>query len=482
MTPFFMSEQPSLLSVAKLTIRRGGRIILHDINFDLKPGEYWTITGPMGSGKSTFLQALSGQFHAPPGSLERRVPVEFVSFKEESSRFSYSSYFYQQRYQATMSDRADDGYTAIPSLRDFLQATDSSEDGALLDRLGLSPLLDRSFIKLSNGQTRKARIGKALLKHPSVLLLDNPFVGLDGVFRNDLTNWLGDLTKHGLTLVLVNDATDIPDFSTHVAVMENGTLSWAGPKEHYTPEHHVKSTTVTPPVLQTKPQRIDFSEAFRLQNVSVRYGDTIILDGLDWVVKAGERWALFGPNGVGKSVLLSLLYGDHPQAYSNYVSVFGHRRGKSGESIWDVKRRIGFVSPELHLYFPPHLTVRQVALSGLTDTLTPPNRVMPETELDLTNLLAYFGLAGVDNRTFGTLSTGEQRVILLIRAFLKNPAVLLLDEPFQAIDSRHVDLARQLIDHFSDKTILFVTHNCYELPESINQLYTLDINKTRGEK
>lgn len=477
-----MSEQPSLLSVAKLTIRRGGRIILHDLNFDLKPGEYWTITGPMGSGKSTFLQTLAGQFHAPTGSLERRVPVEFVSFKEESSRFSYSSYFYQQRYQATMSDRVDDGYTAIPSLRDFLQTTDSPEDSALLDRLGLSPLLDRSFIKLSNGQTRKARIGKALLKHPAVLLLDNPFVGLDATFRNDLTNWLGDLTKHGLTLVLVNDASDIPAFSTHVAVMENGTLNWAGPKERYTPELYVKSTAAAPPVLQTPPQHIDFLEAFRLQDVSVRYGDTVILDGLDWVVKAGERWALFGPNGAGKSVLLSLLYGDHPQAYSNYVSVFGHRRGKSGESIWDVKRRIGFVSPELHLYFPPHLTVRQVALSGLTDTLTPPNRVMPETELDLTNLLAYFGLTGVDNRTFGTLSAGEQRVILLIRAFLKNPAVLLLDEPFQAIDSHHVDLARQLIDRFSDKTILFVTHNRNELPESINRLYTLDIDKARSEK
>lgn len=107
---------------------------------------------------------------------------------------------------------------------------------------------------------------------------------------------------------------------------------------------------------------------------------------------------------------------------------------------------------------------------------------MPETELDLTNLLAYFGLTGVDNRTFGTLSAGEQRVILLIRAFLKNPAVLLLDEPFQAIDSHHVDLARQLIDRFSDKTILFVTHNRNELPESINRLYTLDIDKARSEK
>ena len=472
---------PVLISLNKFTLKRSGQFIVHDSTFDLNSGECWAVVGPTGSGKTTFLQALAGRLPAPPGTLLRRVPTEFVSFKEESSRFSYASYFYQQRYQATMSDAPegnDAAYKSIPSLRDFLQLTDFPGSAALIERLGLTPLLSRSFIKLSNGQTRKARIGKALLQHPSVLLLDNPFVGLDVNFRVELTHWLGELMNHGLTLVLVTEPDAIPSFSTHVAVMEKGKLSWAGPKENYTPERQPETASPVPPVLQTNPQPIDFTEAFRLQSVTVRYGDTVILNGIDWVVRAGERWALLGPNGSGKSVLLSLLYGDHPQAYANHVSVFGYRRGKSGKSIWDVKRRIGFVSPELHLYFPQHLSVRQVALSGLTDTLTPLNRVSPETETDLANLFAYFGLADLTNRSFGTLSAGEQRLILLVRSFLKNSPVLLLDEPFQAIDSHHIELACQLIDSFVGKTILFVTHNRNELPQSINQVFVLtDGNK-----
>lgn len=471
-----MLEQTSLISLNELTVRRSGVPILRDLKFQLQTGECWCVIGPTGSGKTTFLQTLAGQFAAPPGTLTRRVPTEFVSFKEQSSRFSYGSYFYQQRYQATMSDNAegsDAGYTAIPLLRDFLQLSDSPEATALLERLGLLPLLDRSFIKLSNGQTRKARIGKALLQHPAVLLLDNPYVGLDAAFRMELTNWLGELTNHGLTLVLVTESEEVPPFATHVALLREGQLRWAGPANEYRPTNSFETELVELPVLQTKPQRTDFVEAFRLQDVTVRYGDTVILDEINWVVRAGERWALFGQNGAGKSVLLSLLYGDHPQAYANQVSVFGHPRGKSGESIWDVKRRIGFVSPELHLYFPQHLSVRQVALTGMTDTLTPSVRVSAETEADLLSLLTYFELAHTVARPFGTLSAGEQRLILLVRAFLKNASVLLLDEPFQAIDNRHVERAKKLIDSFTDKTILLVTHNRNELPQSVDQLFTL---------
>ena len=212
-----MPEHTPLIALNRLTVRKGGQSVLKDLTFELNLGECWAIIGPTGSGKTTFLQALAGQFHAGPAALQRRVPTEFVSFKEESSQFSYSSFFYQQRYQATMADNpdgSDTGYKLIPTLRHFLQLSDSPESLRLVERLGLTPLLDRSFIKLSNGQTRKARIGKALLRHPSVLLLDNPFVGLDAAFRTELTAWLGELTNHGLTLVFVTEPNDIPDFIT----------------------------------------------------------------------------------------------------------------------------------------------------------------------------------------------------------------------------------------------------------------------------
>ena len=180
-----------------------------------------------------------------------------------------------------------------------------------------------------------------------------------------------------------------------------------------------------------------------------------------------------GRNCSGKSILLILLYGDHQQAYANDIRLFGHKRGR-GESIWDVKRRIGFVSPELHLYFPQHLTVAQVAFTGLTDTLTVPARVPAEAQTDLQQLLAYFGAESLVNRPFGTLSVGEQRLALLVRALLKNPPMLILDEPFQALDKRSIALARHLLDSFTQKTILFVTHDKRELPDSIEHIFDLE--------
>lgn len=421
--------------------------------------------GPTGSGKTTLLQALAGQLPVETGKLIRNSSVALVSFREESRQFSYGTYFYQQRYQATMSNEA-------PLLRTYLQAPPSLVAATLINDAGLTPLLDLSLLKLSNGQTRKARIVKALLRQPPLLLLDNPFVGLDTASRNDLNGWLNQLITQGAALVLVTEPDSTPPFVTHVLCLTEEV--WSGPRAAYRePVADCESKPV--PLLQTPPKPVDFNDVFQLTNVTVRYGERLILDQLNWTVRANERWALVGPNGAGKSVLLSLLYGDHPQAYANDVRVFGHRRGKSGESIWDVKRRIGFVSPELHLYFPQHLTARQVILTGLTDTLTIPRTVPETTEADLIALSHYFDVHAQLSRPFGTLSTGEQRLILFIRALIKNPPVLLLDEPFQALDSKSIQLARKLLDSLATASMLFITHEQAELPTSV--LNRLDLQR-----
>lgn len=464
-TRFFMAAPTVLIELNNVTIVRNSQRILHDVSVQIRSGECWAVVGPVGSGKTTFLRVLAGQIPVPLGKLTKHSAASFVSFKEESRQFSYGSYFYQQRYQATMSDDA-------PTLQTYLQLANSSADTALIRQLGLEPLLDLSFLKLSNGQTRKARIARALLVRAPLLLLDNPFVGLDRVSRADLTAWLSQLTGHGSTLVLVTSPEEIPPFVTHTLNLEGG--SWAGPNESCAAQAGQYDSRPVP-ALQTAPEPTDFTEVFRLNNVTVRYGERLILNQLNWTVRAGEKWALLGPNGAGKSIVLSLLYGDHPQAYANDVSVFGHRRGKSGESIWDVKRRIGFVSPELHLYFPQHLTARQVVLTGLTDTLTAPRTVSFATETDLAELAQYFGVSALLNRPFGTLSTGEQRLILMIRALIKNPSVLLLDEPFQAFDARSVYLARQLLDALPGKSLLFVTHDRGELPRSVDRSFELSM-------
>jgi molybdate transport system ATP-binding protein len=195
---------------------------------------------------------------------------------------------------------------------------------------------------------------------------------------------------------------------------------------------------------------------------------------VSWTVQRGERWAVLGPNGSGKTTLLSLLCGDHPQAYSNDIHLFGRRRG-TGETIWDVKRNVGLLSPEFHLYFTEPLTAARTAATGFFDTLAD-RPTTPEQNDRVAELFAAFGIEHLADRAFKTLSTGEQRLVLLARALVKRPPLLILDEPFQGMDPTATERCRDYLDRElgSDQTLLFVTHEPSELPRSVSQTLRLD--------
>jgi molybdate transport system ATP-binding protein len=191
-------------------------------------------------------------------------------------------------------------------------------------------------------------------------------------------------------------------------------------------------------------------------------------------VRAGERWAVLGPNGSGKTTLLSLICGDHPQAYSNDVRLFGRRRG-SGESIWEVKRRIGLVSPELHLYYSEPLTAAQAAATGFYDVRAY-RPATPDQVSAVREMFDHFGIAALAERPFGRLSTGEQRLILLVRALVKKPPILILDEPFQGLDTAAIRRAQDWLDGRlrPEQALVFVSHHAEEIPRTVSQCLYLN--------
>jgi molybdate transport system ATP-binding protein len=211
-----------------------------------------------------------------------------------------------------------------------------------------------------------------------------------------------------------------------------------------------------------------------LRDVTITHSGHTILDRVSWTVRAGERWAVLGPNGSGKSTLLSLLCGDHPQAYSNDVRLFGRRRG-SGETIWDVKRNVGLLSPEFHLYFSEPLSAESAAATGFFDTLArrPTSR---EQDARVKELFAAFGISHLMGRAFKCLSTGEQRLVLLARALVKRPPLVILDEPFQGMDAASTARCRDWLDRElgDDQTLLFVTHEPSELPRGVSKTLRLE--------
>lgn len=462
-----------------VSFRHKNHPVLTNITWTLQPGQQWAVVGPVGAGKTSFLLAVAGKLLRTSGSAswplagsgntyeQLRRDVALVNFKEESRLLAYGQFFYQQRYHAGLEDNA-------ILLRDilFIDSTPSAEITALIDRLRLGPLLDLAFNKLSNGQMRRSLLAQALLRKPRLLLLDYPFTGLDMHFRAELSALLTDIMNDGTPVVLVTDADAMPTTITHVLELHNGSVTYAGPRSEYR-SSALPAAPADVPDWHQPVQKADFEIAFALENVTVRQGGNLILDRVNWTVERGEKWALIGPNGAGKSVLLSLLYGDHPQAYANTIRLFDRRRGR-GESIWDIKRRIGFVSPELHLYFRQPLTCWAVALSGLTDTLTPPRTVSDAQTHDCGELFRYFTISNLADQPFLNVSTGQQRLVLLIRALLKRASCLILDEPFQALDPVTMQRARHLLTALTaDQTLLLVTHYPHEIPDTVT--YRLEL-------
>jgi molybdate transport system ATP-binding protein len=473
---------PAVSLQGATVVRAGGGAVLRDLTWCIHDGESWAVVGPVGSGKTTLAEALLGRHRLETGAIAwplldrlraegRSVAwpsevIQLVSFREESWLFSYSRHYYQQRFNFI--EPQDD-----LTLEDFLRSGTAAEPdriAVVARQMGIASLRSLSLIKLSNGQTRRARIARALLHRPELLILDDPFLGLDASGRTDVAALLGEVGRGGVRIVLITRPCAVPAWVTHILELDGHSSSWQGTREdfqrrrrHPAPEEN-SAPPAPPPTLPATAVPI-----IELRHVHVAYGEQAILRDVSWTVRTGERWAVLGPNGSGKTTLLSLLAADHPQAYANDIRLFGRKRG-SGESIWDIKQKLGLVSPELHLYFSEPLSAAQTAATGFFDVLSL-RPTTPEQETIVRDLFRTFGVAGLANRPFARLSTGEQRLVLLIRALVKRPPLLILDEPFQGLDDRLVRRLQQWIDEElrPEQTLLFVSHHAEEIPRTVNR-------------
>ena len=489
----------ALLRLNDVTIRRPDGIVLQHIDWTVNAGEQWAILGATGSGKTSLLDALMGQLPVWHGQLTypgvARDGLERVANDYHFDRnVALSAQFYQQRFNADAAqlaptvwevlqqqvappgtiDRQSVALPPLPYTADWL--------AAVAEQTQITPLLNRPLTSLSNGETRRALLARSLLRRPRVLLLDNPFGGLDADSRSRLHHILNRISADGTALILVTTPRELPDCITHVLHLADGQIDWQGRRiDWLSPADTLPGFATDPAILarwQAAPAPF-FERAVRMENVTVRYGDKPVLDSIDWTVRRGEKWAVLGPNGSGKSTLLSLITGDHPQSYRNHYALFDRQRG-TGESIWDIKRNIGFVSPELHLYFARDQSVWNVVASGLFDTAGLFRKLTPEQTAQTEFMLDLLGIGSLRTKRLYQLSTGEQRWVLLGRALVKNPPLLVLDEPCQNLDPAHISQFRDLIDTLCegpDRTLLYVTHYAEEIPRCVTRLLRLTEGK-----
>ena len=444
------------------------------IHFALCEGEQLAIVGPNGGGKSLLVNTLIGRYPLlinevkyDFGIYNHRMTYEnmhYVAFRD-SYGDADSNYYYQQRWHSQDVELS-------PMVREVLLLTD--ETMQLYRYLEVDTLLDKQLVMLSSGELRRLQIVKALQTNPRVLIVDNPFIGLDCTTRDQLRLLFQQLIlDRGLQLVLVlSREEEIPDFITHVVPVYNRVVGEKVERGVFSSKEAVVSQSVELPLLSSVgggQSDGGVPIVISIRDVTLRYGNRAIFEHLDWEVLRGERWALHGRNGSGKSALLGLVCADNPQSYACDISLFGRKRG-TGESIWDIKRRIGYVSPEMHRAYLKDFLAIEIVASGLHDSIGLYVRPRPEHTAVCLAWMRVFGIEELASRTFLTLSSGEQRLVLLARAFVKDPELLILDEPLHGLDTANRERVRDVIDAFcsrQEKTLIMVTHYLEELPSCI---------------
>lgn len=487
-----------LLSIQNISTKLQGHKILDDITLTINKGEHWAVIGKSGSGKSSLLRAIVGKQGLSAGTisynLEKFVTTKFsqsplsqkIALIESRHHFknfaNTTDFYYQQRYNSSDAEDALTVEQYLISVSGKVAGNHCWDLEKVVDRLRLKDLYDKQIIKLSNGETKRLIIAAALIKDPGLLLVDQPSTGLDVNSRQYFGKLLEEIAASGITIIMATSPGEIPPVIQNIAVLENGKLI-SVLKAKNTTDKDFASSKVHKQIdadeienLLRSSQPKSFDSIITMNNVNVKYGNVTVLKEVNWQIKQGERWALLGPNGAGKSTLLSLAYGDNPQAYSNDIILFDKKRG-TGESIWDIKRKCGFVSPELFQYFPMDNNCLQVIESGFYDTLGLFRMSDPQRAALALRWMKVLDINKYARHLLKNIPASVQRLCLLARALVKNPALLILDEPCQGMDEQQLQRFKQIVDVICNKsnvTLIYVTHYQHEIPDTVDRYLYLE--------
>ncbi|MCM1311433.1 MAG: ATP-binding cassette domain-containing protein [Bacteroides sp.] len=481
------------------------------VNLEILAGEQIAIVGDNGAGKSMLVDMITEKHpllithvnydFSPRQSKMVSDNIKYITFRD-SYGTNDGQYYYQQRWNQhdmegipLAGELLDESFRIAERSVATETRLDDSERAALLeerralrqrlyDMFRLDRLVDKHIVMLSSGELRKFQITRTLLSNPRVLIMDNPFIGLDVDARRQLHELLTVLSEETeITLILVLSKTDdIPSFVTHVIPVDKMDMlpkmtlaeykrQLGGQPARALDEAKEKAILGLPYAVDADCEAEKGTEhVIDFKDVCIKYGSHTILNNLNFTVMNGERWALSGENGAGKSTLLSIVCADNLQAYANNIVLFGQRRG-SGETIWDIKKHIGYISPEMHRAYMKDLPAIEIVASGLSDSVGLYKRPKPEQMGVCEFWMDIFGIKKYRDTTFLKLSSGEQRLVLLARAFVKDPSLLILDEPLHGLDMHNRQLVKDVIEVFCrrrNKTLIMVTHYADELPACID--------------
>lgn len=514
----------AVVTLANVTLRAGSRLAFPRTNWAIRAGEQWVILGPGNSGKSLLAAALAGELPPVRGEVNANIPgwmdshvlrpVTLVSPHTHRAVATAESSFYQSRWHSGLGEGhftvsqflAQEHVEEINPFEVNPRRTPSplylARRRAAIRLLRIEPLLRRKLMGLSNGEMRRTLLARALIHAPRLLVLDEPFAGLDAETRRHVSRVIGALARDGMQVVVATARPDeIPASTTHLLLVKDFRIIARGTKAtvlkhplvgqlraaHHGLRSSRRKAQTSSRGFQMEPPdvggcgsgvqgaRSSGNSLVQIEKATVRIGAKTILDRVSWTIRRGEHWALLGPNGSGKSTLLSLIQGDNPQAYAQNIRLFGSAPD-STQALWRTRRHIGWFSPELHLHYPPSWNCRDVVCSGYFDSIGLFERCTARQRQSAGRILKQLGFSQHARMPLGELAMSGQRLVLLARALVKRPRLLVLDEPCQALDTAQRRLILATVDRMVATTganLIFVTHHRREMPECITRLLRL---------
>lgn len=483
-------------------------------HFELLPSEKWAI---IGSQKTNFLRVLHGQYIAQP-PLSRTFPyllqhnlypssaISFLNFNSNgqassssdnggSSGFGLPKVHLSARYEFFKEDLDQTVYKFVThQLVNVNNDTiDSQMVQKVLDLFQLSELQNNWLMGLSNGQLRRARFAKAVVQQPKLLLVEDPFLGLDPTATAKISGILGHLAPQPYVAIGLRSQDDIPEWVTNVAIVNDDGLVKSGRKselakeiEELKQQERQQQSMQQQSAAEVASKVVDVlygngngngnrstSPHIEFDNVSIAYRGKQILKDLNFKVQHGEKWHIRGNNGTGKTTLLSLIMADHPQSWNSKIIINGEPRQVGKLNYFDINKAIGFSSPELHAIFPGSLSVYEALTTGFN---TGPSNFIPLRKTRLSGhqrqslelLLEEFGFEdevwGNKRTLFRDLSISDQKLVLFLRAIVKGPELLILDEGFSCMDAALIAKCKGLLSDSWPSTVLSIGHVADEVP------------------
>lgn len=432
------------------------------------------VVGKNGSGKSTLGNVIAKGRYAYGNRLGFKdgiSRIKMITFTDIHSFTGIDVQSFQQRMESTANDY-------VPTVGEiFGKKLDSPEWERYSEVFRLRDIASKKINYLSSGELRKLLIINALYDKPDLLVLDNPYIGLDAESRKDFDDAIKLLKENGVSVVfLLCDSSDVPSYIDSVIEIKDCKIGYPIQGERKIAEYLNCSKEIPVekefaiPARMSVPIYKDCDVVFSIRDGHARYGDKSIFENFNWTVSRGECWALHGPNGSGKSLLLSMVCADNPQGYANDITLFDRRRG-TGESIWEIKDAIGYVCPEMQLYFKSNDSIREIIVHGMRNMLNRYKKTTAEELVIADAWMDVFAISHLAERKFADLSSGEQRIVLLARALAKQPELLVLDEPLHGLDwemkSRVKGIISKLVEE-NGASLIFVSHYMEEMPGCVN--------------